>query len=267
MQKGHIKKLWLHIWAGDKVKKIFIEMADTHIKREYGLMNRKKMSKNDGMLFKFPHSSYLTFWMKDTYLPLDIAFINDDGRIMQIQEGFPLSTRAIRSSNRCRYALEVNRGWFAENNLGEGAYVGGLGFNKRFAQDAGYTGLDVPMVETTQNPTPDIMLNKSFKEVLRDADVRGRNLIIMYQTKGGIMLPPKVISPPFTFEHDAEGKHDAIVKAWDNQTSGWKSFLIDNIMDLQSQEEIQENPEETQERQERQEEKVEEKDIIGKELI
>ena len=210
------------------MKKIYVEIADTPLSREYGLMNRKKLSENQGMLFKFPYSAHLSFWMKETYIPLDIAFINDDGRVIQIEEGVPLSTRAISARQKCRYALEVNKGWFKDNGLGVGSVVDGIGLENKIAQI-----IAPEITETPQSPPPDIMINMSFKDILEDANLRGEDLIIIYQKKDGFTLPPKVISPPFIFEADEEGNHNAIVKAWDNQTAGWKSFLIDNIIDIQ----------------------------------
>ena len=238
------------------MKKLYVEIADTSIKREYGLMDRKHLSKNNGMLFKFPYPHHLGFWMKNTYLPLDIAFIDDNGTIIQIEEMIPLSTRAISSKERCRYALEVNHGWFQNNDIREGCKVFGNGIldsSVKFSQSV--MPLQVPEQSTTMmpnmmplqpeqpgqfdplpQPSPDVLLNRSFKEILQDANNKGKDLIIIYQTKGGVVLPPKSISPPFTFEKDAEGNVDAIVKVWDNQDAGWKSFLIDNILDLEEKE-------------------------------
>jgi uncharacterized membrane protein (UPF0127 family) len=102
------------------LEKLFIEVADTPLKREYGLMDRKTLANNHGMLFKFPQSQKLGFWMRDTYIPLDIAFIDDNGRISQIERMYPLSTRSIRSNKECKYALEVNAGWFKDNDIGVG---------------------------------------------------------------------------------------------------------------------------------------------------
>lgn len=111
------------------MKRLFVEVADTPFKRELGLMDRKALGKDDGMLFKFPYKSNMAFWMKNTYIPLDIAFIDDDGKILQISEMYPLSTRSIRSNHPCRYALETNKGWFKENNLTAGSFVV-MSFNK-----------------------------------------------------------------------------------------------------------------------------------------
>jgi len=239
------------------MKEIYIELADTHIKREYGLMDRKSLNNNSGMLFKFPYANYLSFWMKNTYIPLDIAFISDEGRILQIEAMAPLSTRMIRSRNICRYALEVNRGWFDKKNINIGSLVGGLGI--KIKREAQVTPLGNPLLDDLNDPlaapdllpeqtseqqeqepqeiNPDIMLNMSFKQILYDADIKSKKLVILYQTKGevapSVSLPPKVISPPFTFVDSEEGETDAVVNVWDEQDASWKSFIIENIIDLE----------------------------------
>lgn len=244
------------------MKKLYIELANTPIKREMGLMGRKKMGKNQGMLFDFPSSRRLSFWMHNTYLPLEIAFINEDGIITEIKEMIPMSTRPVTSSNNCKYALEVNKGWFDNNNISVGASVAGIAINpnqdnRRLAQMTPQIpeeafpvepGAEMPMDPSgapQQEPlSPDVMLEKSHKEILEDAELKGKDLIIIYVTKEGYALPPKSISPPFVFESNAEGESEAIVKAWDNQDASWKSFLIDNIIDLEEKEpaeEIEEN--------------------------
>jgi len=226
------------------VKKLFIEIADSPIKRECGLMKRKHLPKNGGMLFKFHYPTFASFWMKDTYIPLDIAFLDGNGKILQIESMVPLSTRAVYSNHQCRYALEVNKGWFKENDIKVGSKVGGEGIkrNERTAQaqvpppplsPPALPPMEVPQPPQQPDPDPDVMLNLGYKERLKNASLKGQNLIIIYQTKGGFTLPPKVISPPFEFEKDEDGRHEAVVKAWDNQTGGWKSFLIDNILSLE----------------------------------
>ena len=233
------------------MKKLYVELANTPLKRERGLMGRKKMGKNQGMLFDFPYTRRLSFWMSNTYLPLDIAFISEDGFVTEIQELIPMSTRGVTSNLDCKYALEVNRGWFKDNNISEGSLISGVGIKDKLnhCKIAQMTpqpqeevlpadpGL-VPMQEAIQQEpfSPDVILDKTHKEVLEEAELKGKDLIIMYMTKGGVTLPPKVISPPFDFEEDEDGRSDAIVKAWDNQDASWKSFLIDNIIDLNEKE-------------------------------
>ena len=113
------------------MKKLKIEIADTPNKREAGLMGRKILASDRGMLFKFPEIQRLGFWMKNTYIPLDIAFLNEKGVITQIEKMSPLSTRSIQSVLPCKYALEVNKNWFDNNNINIGDSVFGDGITHR----------------------------------------------------------------------------------------------------------------------------------------
>ena len=221
------------------MKKLSIEMADTSEKRELGLMHRKHLPKDQGMLFKFQSPTFARFLMKNTYIPLDIAFIDSNGKILQIESMSPLSTKSVYSNNRCKYALKVNKGWFSNNNISIGAKIDGHGISqKKIAQNNQMPlNLQAPAnqqpTEQKAEPNPDVMLNITNKEVLENANIKNEKLLIIYQTKSGRTLPPKIISPPFEFEKDSKQHHDAIVKAWDEQTGGWKSFLIDNILKIE----------------------------------
>ena len=253
------------------MKKLFIEVADTNLKRAQGLMGRKNISKNGGMLFKFPAAHRLSFWMANTYVPLDIAFIDDDGKVLQIKSMNALSTRAVTSDHICKYALEVNKGWFKENNISVGDYIAGEGLTSRngipiktakkdvkeytkeelLPEEAGILAED-PFEEVAPEeqmepqepriPDPDVQLNKSRKEQFESAELRDQNLIIIYQTEKGKTLPPKEIAPPYKFRDGEDGKLNSVVTAWDNQTSGWKSFILDNIIDLEVIEPSEEIP-------------------------
>ena len=117
------------------MKKLKIEIADTPNKRELGLMGRKNLDSDRGMLFKFPESQHLGFWMKNTYIPLDIAFLNEKGIVTQIEKMAPLSTRSIRSILPCKYALEVNKGWFDDNNIGIGDSIFGDGITHKHKRE------------------------------------------------------------------------------------------------------------------------------------
>jgi uncharacterized membrane protein (UPF0127 family) len=233
------------------MKKLHVDVADSSAKRERGLMGCKHLSKNYGMLFSFSRTNHLQFWMRNTYVPLDIAFLNENGIITQISEMIPLTTKPVISSYPCKYALEVNRGWFLDNGIDVGSRIGGEGISKKEIKLAQVPAMDLfPSQEMNsqmefqqpQQPevqSPDVMLNKSYKQILEDAQIRAKDLVVLYQTKDGIDLPPKVISPPYTFDTSAEGKHDGVVTGWDNQTGGWKSFLIDNIMSLDYKDEVE----------------------------
>ena len=88
-----------------------------------GLMFREKLGQDSGMLFIFDQVSEKSFHMKNTKIPLDIAFINKDGIIESIKELEPLNTTPVYSDSEVLYALEVNRGWFVEKNIKVGDRV------------------------------------------------------------------------------------------------------------------------------------------------
>ncbi len=89
------------------------ELATTDAQREAGLMFRKSLPAGKGMLFVFESDQILNFWMRNTTLPLSIAYISSDGTIRDILDLEPLSEAGISSSRSVRYALEVPRGWFS----------------------------------------------------------------------------------------------------------------------------------------------------------
>lgn len=98
-------------------------MADTEEKRIHGLQHIERLPANAGMLFIFPKTDVLHFWMKNTPVALSIAFLDHDGTIMQINSMEPYSLDSVRSKKPCRYALEVNKGWFANKGIGVGQRV------------------------------------------------------------------------------------------------------------------------------------------------
>ena len=100
----------LYIKKSDKSKvSLNVEIADTHYKREKGLMRRQYMPKNNGMLFVFDNKDIVNFWMKDTYIPLDILFITEKGVISKIVKNTtPLSLESISSDVRVIAVLEIN---------------------------------------------------------------------------------------------------------------------------------------------------------------
>ena len=99
------------------INKITLEIAETPSQHEQGLMYRKSMDNDSGMLFKFTSPRKLKFWGMNTYLPLDIAFINDDNIIEKICHIVPFSEKVVYSDNDCTKALEMNAGYFADNNI------------------------------------------------------------------------------------------------------------------------------------------------------
>ncbi len=106
--------------------KIHAEVANTEKTRQLGLMHRTYLPSDDGMLFIFETSATHCFWMRNTKIPLAIAFIADDGKIVNI-----LEMKAMTEDNHCpvkpvRFALEMNQGWFAKKGILPGHTISGL---------------------------------------------------------------------------------------------------------------------------------------------
>jgi uncharacterized membrane protein (UPF0127 family) len=106
-------------------QKLVAEVATTPEQREVGLMNRFSLKPDHGMLFVFERPEPLAFWMRNTYVPLSIAFIAADGRILNIDDMQPQTDDAHWSKGPAMYALEMKKGWFAERRIVAGAIVQG----------------------------------------------------------------------------------------------------------------------------------------------
>jgi uncharacterized membrane protein (UPF0127 family) len=102
------------------------EVASTQASQQLGLMYRKTMPEQSGMLFVFEQKAGHCFWMKNTLLPLSIAFIDDDGKIVNIEEMKPQTEENHCPLKPIRYALEMNSNWFEKRKLGVGKLVEGL---------------------------------------------------------------------------------------------------------------------------------------------
>ncbi len=96
---------------------IEVELAITLEERKKGLMKRKYLKENQGMLFVFSYEDYQSFWMKDTQIPLDLAFFDEDGFLIEVQKLTPYSEAIHTSSKPAKYALEMNQDWFEKNNI------------------------------------------------------------------------------------------------------------------------------------------------------
>jgi len=94
-----------------------VEVARTKAQRKKGLMYRDELGRHEGMLFVFREDQYLSFWMKNTKIPLSIAFLDKNGKVTDIYDMEPYSLYTVRSTKKCRYAIEVNRGFFNECTL------------------------------------------------------------------------------------------------------------------------------------------------------
>ncbi len=102
--------------------KLTIEIADTPTTLAQGLMHRQTLDADAGMLFKFQNPIEAQFWGKNTYIPLDIAFVNND-RIIDIRHIAPMSTRMIHSNGFCNMAIEANAGYFAKHGIEPGYQI------------------------------------------------------------------------------------------------------------------------------------------------
>ena len=102
---------------------ITVEIADTPETQEKGLMGRDSLDEDRGMLFVYDRDSRKSFWMKNTKIPLSIAYIAADGTIREKYDMEPLSTRIIESKYSVRYALEVNQGAFERHGIKAGDKV------------------------------------------------------------------------------------------------------------------------------------------------
>ena len=102
------------------------EVAQTPEQRALGLMYRFSLPADHGMLFVFPEPQPLGFWMRNTYIPLSIAYIDAGGRILNVEDMAPRDESSHLSRGAALYALEMRKGWFAEKGLGPGTRVTGL---------------------------------------------------------------------------------------------------------------------------------------------
>lgn len=106
-----------------KNKEIRVEVAKTPEERANGLMGRKHLGEDEGMLFIFETEDYHGFWMKNTRIPLSIAFIDKEGRIVRITDMKPLTLESHSPPKPILYALEMERGWFQANDIKVGDIV------------------------------------------------------------------------------------------------------------------------------------------------
>lgn len=111
--------------------KVQAEVADTEQSRETGLMHRKALEPNAGMLFVFDEAQPYCFWMKNTLVPLSIAFINDAGEIVNIEDMKPQTEVSHCAAQPVRYALEMNQGWFRSKGVRAGHKFEGLASARR----------------------------------------------------------------------------------------------------------------------------------------
>ena len=105
---------------------IHAEVADSFVTRMQGLMHRPSMGANEGMLFIFEEAGIQCMWMKNTLIPLSVAYLADDGTIVNVEDMKPQTEDSHCAKKPVRYALEMNVGWFSSKGLRPGTKVRGL---------------------------------------------------------------------------------------------------------------------------------------------
>ncbi|MFZ6688179.1 DUF192 domain-containing protein [Undibacterium sp. SXout11W] len=102
------------------------EVAASPAEREQGLMSRTKMGSNEGMIFDFGAPAKVCMWMKNTLIPLSVAFIDQEGKIVNIEDMQPETLDSHCGNRNVYYALEMNLGWFKQKNIKPGTKIEGL---------------------------------------------------------------------------------------------------------------------------------------------
>jgi hypothetical protein len=125
-QDGPQKLEQIRLTAGIHV--IRAELATTPEQREIGLMHRPSMESNDGMLFVFERPGQQCFWMKNTLIPLSVAFLADDGGVVNVDDMAPQTLDGHCSTKPVRFVLEMNQGWFAKRGVKPGFKLRGAPF-------------------------------------------------------------------------------------------------------------------------------------------
>ena len=103
-----------------------VEIVDTDPQRYKGLMFREKLGRDEGMLFIYDEPAYQSMWMKNTLIPLSVAFVDDNGVILNIEEMQPQTLDSHMSAGPATYSIEANKGWFAQKGVKPGDKVTGL---------------------------------------------------------------------------------------------------------------------------------------------
>lgn len=132
---GMLLLLWCASAAGAQMSEIVLtlrgqklvtEVASTDGERAQGLMHRRMLPENRGMLFVFPESAIHGMWMMNTYVPLSVAFIDDQGVIVNIEDMQPHTQNSHNAARPAKFALEANLGWYRKRGIRPGDRVEGL---------------------------------------------------------------------------------------------------------------------------------------------
>ncbi|MDR7238161.1 DUF192 domain-containing protein [Neobacillus drentensis] len=125
-KEASLQTKMIKVSSGERTTKLTVQVANTQEKRDKGLMFVGKLPKNEGMLFVFSGKTYGGFWMKNTLIPLSIAFLDLDGKILKILDMVPCKEDECPTYDPelyYHYAIEVNLGWFEKNQIKVGDFV------------------------------------------------------------------------------------------------------------------------------------------------
>lgn len=106
--------------------RIEAEVAATQAVRMQGLMQRRSLGSNQGMLFVFPFADRHCMWMRNTLIPLSVAFLDEEGKIINIEEMKPQTENNHCAAAPARFALEMNKAWFSAKGINPGIRIGGV---------------------------------------------------------------------------------------------------------------------------------------------
>lgn len=106
-----------------KERVLTLELAESFEQRAQGLMHRQQLCEDCGMVFFYEQPKVISMWMKNTLIPLDVAFVDEHGRIIAIKPMKPHDLRSVSSEVLAKYAVEMNQGWFARNQVRVGDKV------------------------------------------------------------------------------------------------------------------------------------------------
>jgi len=195
---------------------LFTEVASDSISLQTGLMHRRKLPWKSGMLFVFPSEGKHGFWMQNTHIPLDIAFITADLKIAEIHSMVPMSTSAVRPSVPCKYVLEVNKGWFERNKITVGSRIGGSIYREAQSADA-----------------PEVALVQGFRDAVQYASANKLEMRIqyMYSDTGKVIDYVFIPVGEYMFYTSRDGT-DLVVAPCKHSSGEYRQFNVDNVIDF-----------------------------------